>query len=217
VNDQNALAMQSYPARLTIDRPETLDRVTTLLRFVWIIPIVVILALVSGDRSSAVTISETGERVRTGGTSIAFSIGAATALMLLFRQRYPRWWFDFQLALAKFAYRVAAYALLLRDEYPSTEDEQAIHLELAYPDAKRLNSWLPLVKWILAIPHYIVLVILFIGVVVAVVIAWFAILITGHYPRPLFDYVVGVGRWLLRVQAYAILLVTDRYPPFSLS
>ena len=217
MNDQNALAMQSYPARLTIDRPETLDRVTTLLRFVWIIPIVVILALVSGDRSSAVTISETGERVRTGGTSIAFSIGAATALMLLFRQRYPRWWFDFQLALAKFAYRVAAYALLLRDEYPSTEDEQAIHLELAYPDAKRLNSWLPLVKWILAIPHYIVLVILFIGVVVAVVIAWFAILITGHYPRPLFDYVVGVGRWLLRVQAYAILLVTDRYPPFSLS
>ena len=217
MNDQNALAMQSYPARLTIDRPETLDRVTTLLRFVWIIPIVVILALVSGDRSSAVTISETGERVRTGGTSIAFSIGAATALMLLFRQRYPRWWFDFQLALAKFAYRVAAYALLLRDEYPSTEDEQAIHLELAYPDAKRLNSWLPLVKWILAIPHYIILVILFIGVVVAVVIAWFAILITGHYPRPLFDYVVGVGRWLLRVQAYAILLVTDRYPPFSLS
>jgi len=217
VNDQNALAMQSYPARLTIDRPETLDRVTTLLRFVWIIPIAVVFALVSGDRSSAVTISETGERVRTGGTSIAFSIGAATALMLLFRQRYPRWWFDFQLALAKFAYRVAAYALLLRDEYPSTEDEQAIHLELAYPDAKRLNSWLPLVKWILAIPHYIVLVILFIGVVVAVVIAWFAILITGHYPRPLFDYVVGVGRWLLRVQAYAILLVTDRYPPFSLS
>ena len=217
MNDQNALAMQSYPARLTIDRPETLDRVTTLLRFVWIIPIAVIFALVSGDRSSAVTISETGERVRTGGTSIAFSIGAATALMLLFRQRYPRWWFDFQLALAKFAYRVAAYALLLRDEYPSTEDEQAVHLELAYPDAKRLNSWLPLVKWILAIPHYIVLVILFIGVVVAVVIAWFAILITGHYPRPLFDYVVGVGRWLLRVQAYAILLVTDRYPPFSLS
>ena len=217
MNDQNALAMQSYPARLTIDRPETLDRVTTLLRFVWIIPIAVVFALVSGDRSSAVTISETGERVRTGGTSIAFSIGAATALMLLFRQRYPRWWFDFQLALAKFAYRVAAYALLLRDEYPSTEDEQAIHLELAYPDAKRLSSWLPLVKWILAIPHYIVLVILFIGVVVAVVIAWFAILITGHYPRPLFDYVVGVGRWLLRVQAYAILLVTDRYPPFSLS
>jgi len=217
MNDQNTLAMKIYPARLTIDRPETLDRVTTLLRFLWIIPIAVILALVSGDRSTAVTISETGERVRTGGTSIVFSIAAATALMLLFRQRYPRWWFDFQIALARFSYRVAAYALLLRDEYPSTEDEQAVHLELDYPDAKRLSNWLPLVKWILAIPHYIVLAILLVGVVVAVVIAWFAILIGGRYPRSLFDYVVGVGRWFLRVQAYAIYLVTDRYPPFSLS
>jgi uncharacterized protein DUF4389 len=217
VNDQSALALQSYPARLTIDRPETLDRLTTLLRFLWIIPIGIILALVSGDRSSAVVISETGERVRTGGTSIVFSIAAATALMLLFRQRYPRWWFDFQIALAKFSYRVGAYGLLLRDEYPSTEDEQAVHLELDYPDAKLLSSWMPLVKWILAIPHYFVLAILFVGVVVAVVIAWFAILITGRYPRSLFDYVVGVGRWFLRVQAYAIYLVTDRYPPFSLS
>jgi len=217
MNDQNALAMEIYPARLTIDRAETLDRVTTLLRFLWIIPIGVILTLVSGDRSTAVTISETGERVRTGGTSIVFSIAAATALMLLFRQRYPRWWFDFQIALARFSYRVAAYALLLRDEYPSTEDEQAVHLELDYPDAKRLSNWLPLVKWILAIPHYIVLAILLVGVVVAVVIAWFAILIGGRYPRSLFDYVVGVGRWFLRVQAYAIYLVTDRYPPFSLS
>ena len=217
MNDQNALAMQSYPARLTIDRPDTLDRVTTLLRFLWIIPIGVILALVSGDRSTAVTISETGERVRNSGTSIVFSIATATALMLLFRQRYPRWWFDFQIALARFSYRVGAYALLLRDEYPSTEDEQAVHLELDYPDAKRLSNWLPLVKWILAIPHYIVLAILLVGVVVAVVIAWFAILIGGRYPRSLFDYVVGVGRWFLRVQAYAIFLVTDRYPPFSLS
>jgi hypothetical protein len=217
VNDQNALAMQSYPARLTIDRPETLDRLTTLLRFLWIIPIGVILALVSGDRTTVVVISETGERVRTGGTSIVFSIAAATALMLLFRQRYPRWWFDFQIALARFSYRVAAYALLLRDEYPSTEDEQAVHLELDYPDAKLLSRGMPLVKWILAIPHYIVLAILVVGVIVAVVIAWFAILITGRYPRSLFDYVVGVGRWFLRVQAYAIYLVTDRYPPFSLS
>ena len=217
MNEQNALAMQSYPARLTIDRPETLDRLTTLLRFLWIIPIGVILALVSGDRSTAVVISETGERVRTGGTSIIFSIGAATALMLLFRQRYPRWWFDFQVALARFSYRVGAYGLLLRDEYPSTEDEQAVHLELDYPDAKLLSSWMPLVKWILAIPHYIVMAILFVGVVVAVVVAWFAILITGRYPRSLFDYVVGVGRWFLRVQAYAIYLVTDRYPPFSLA
>lgn len=216
MNDQTALAAQSYPARLAIDAPGTLDRVTTLLRFLWIIPIGVIFVLVSGDRSTVVAIDETGQRVRTGGTSIVFSIAAATALMILFRQRYPRWWFDFQLALARFAYRVAAYALLLRDEYPSTEDEQAVHLELDYPDTKKLSSWVPLVKWFLGIPHYIVLAILAVGVVGAVIIAWFAILITGRYPRPLFDYVVGVGRWLLRVQAYAIFLVTDRYPPFSL-
>lgn len=217
MNDQNALAAQTYPARLAIDHPETLDRVTTLLRVLWIIPIAIILALVSGDRSDTVSISETGERVRTTGTSIVFSIAFATALMILFRQRYPRWWFDFQLALARFSFRVGAYAALLRDEYPSTEDEQAVHLELDYPDVKQLTSWLPLVKWILAIPHYVVLAILVVGVVIAVVIAWFAILLTGSYPRALFDYVVGVGRWFWRVDAYAFLMVTDRYPPFSLS
>jgi uncharacterized protein DUF4389 len=217
VTDQNALTMQSYPARLSIDRPETLDRLTTLLRFLWIIPIGVIVALVSGDSTTSVTMSEKGEIVRTGGTSIVFSISAATALMLLFRQRYPRWWFDFQIALARFSYRVGAYGLLLRDEYPSTEDEQAVHLALDYPDAKLLSRWMPLVKWLLALPHWIILGFLFLGVIVAVVIAWFAVLITGRYPRSLFDYVVGVGRWFLRVQAYAIYLVTDRYPPFSLS
>ena len=217
MNDQNTLAMQSYPARLTIDHPESLDRLTTLLRFLWIIPIGVIVALVSGDSTTSVTMSEKGQIVRTGGTSIVFSISAATALMLLFRQRYPRWWFDFQIALARFSYRVGAYGLLLRDEYPSTEDEQAVHLELDYPDAKLLSRWMPLVKWLLALPHWIILGFLFLGVIVAVVIAWFAVLITGRYPRSLFDYVVGVGRWFLRVQAYAIYLVTDRYPPFSLS
>ena len=217
MTDPSALATHEYPARLTVDRPETLDRLTTLLRFLWIIPIAIVFALVSGDRSTAVSVTETGERVRTTGTSIAFSISVATALMLLFRQRYPRWWFDFQLALARFGFRVGAYALLLRDEYPSTEDEQAVHLDVDYPDAKQLSNWMPLVKWLLAIPHYLVLVVLVVGVVVAVVIAWVAIIVTGRYPRPLFDYVVGVGRWTLRVQAYAILLVTDRYPPFSLS
>ena len=212
-----ANAPQTYPARLTIDRPDTLDRLTTLLRFIWIIPIAVILTLISGDRTTYVTSSQTGETVRNTGTSITFSIAVATALMLLFRQRYPRWWFDFQVALARFSTRVAAYALLLRDEYPSTEDEQAVHLEIDYPDAKLLSNWMPLVKWILAIPHYIVLLVLLLGVLAAVVIAWFAILLTGRYPRTLFDFVVGVLRWVLRVQAYAFVLVTDRYPPFSLT
>jgi uncharacterized membrane protein len=114
--------------------------------------------------------------------------------------------------------RVGAYIALLTDDYPSTEDEQAIHLEIDYPVVEQdLNRWLPLVKWLLAIPHFIVLFFLAIGAFFAVIIAWFAILFTGRYPRGLFDYVVGVSRWALRVEAYAMLLVTDRYPPFSLS
>jgi hypothetical protein len=137
--------------------------------------------------------------------------------MILFRQRYPRWWFDFSRELARFGYRVGAYLALLTDQYPSTVEEQAVHLEIDYPDVKNdLNRWMPLVKWLLAIPHYIVLGFLAIGAVFAVIIAWFAILFTGKYPRALFEFVVGVGRWGLRVNAYAFLLVTDRYPPFSL-
>jgi hypothetical protein len=138
--------------------------------------------------------------------------------MILFRRLYPRWWFDFSRELTRFEARVSAYASLLTDRYPSTVDEQSIHLEIDYPDAKTdLNRWMPLFKWLMAIPHYIVLAFLVIGAVFAVIFAWFAILLTGRYPKGLFDYVVGVGRWCLRVYAYAFLLVTDRYPPFSLA
>ena len=138
--------------------------------------------------------------------------------MLLFRQKYPRWWFDWNLALTRFGTRVLAYLALLRDEYPSTDEEQAVHLEIAYPDAqKELMRGMPLVKWFLAIPHYIVLWFLGIAAFVSIVIAWFAILFTGRYPRSMFDFVVGVYRWSLRVGVYAFLLTTDRYPPFSLS
>ena len=111
---------------------------------------------------------------------------------------------------------MTAYVGLLDDHYPSTDEEQAVHLDFPYPDAGQLNRWLPLVKWLLAIPHYIVLFFLAIGAVVAVIIAWFAILFTGRYPRGLFDYVVGVIRWSNRVTGYAMVLVTDQYPPFSL-
>ena len=142
---------------------------------------------------------------------------AATALMIAFRQKYPRWWFDFALELTRFSARVGAYLFLLTDKYPSTTDKQSVSLDVSYPDAEKdLDRLLPLVKWILAIPHYIVLAFLMIGVGFATIIAWFSILFTGEYPKSLFDYVVGVGRWCLRVNAYAFLLVTDEYPPFSL-
>jgi hypothetical protein len=100
---------------------------------------------------------------------------------------------------------------------PSTDEEQSIHLNFPYPDIRQMNRWLPLIKWLFAIPHYFVLIFLGIGAVGAVILAWFAILFTGTYPRSLFDFVVGVLRWNSRVTGYAFALVTDEYPPFSLN
>jgi len=188
---------------------------------IWIIPIVIIWwLLAAGSNSSATVVTDTGETVsqitETGGGIFA-GLWLATALMIVFRERYPRWWFDFARELTRFGARVGAYLALLTDRYPSTVDEQSVHLEIDYPEVERdLNRWLPLVKWLLAIPHYIVLAVLWLVAIAAVVIAWFAIVFTGRYPRGLFDFVVGVGRWSLRVDAYAFLLVTDLYPPFSL-
>ncbi|GAI42985.1 unnamed protein product, partial [marine sediment metagenome] len=190
-----------------------LNRLTTFFRIFTAIPIVIIIGLLSS--------AEFGGK---GAGELTYQYAAAglvflpIVLMLLFRQKYPMWWFDWNVALIKFSTRVEAYLALLRDEYPSTDEDQAVHIEISYPDAKNeLNRWLPLVKWFLAIPHYIVLFFLGIAAIVSIVIAWFAILFTGRYPRGLFDFVVGVSRWSLRVAAYAFLLTTDRYPPFALS
>jgi hypothetical protein len=205
----------AYPARLDVDYPEQHNRVTTLFRLVLVIPIAIIYGVLTAGQSR--TVHEHGHATTTTSGGIAAGLIVATALMILFRQRYPRWWFDFGRELARFGARIGAYVVMFTDEYPSTVEEQTVHLEIDYPDVERdLNRWLPLVKWLLAIPHYVVLVVLTVGAFFAVVIAWFAILFTGRYPRGLFDYVLGVGRWWLRVEAYAFLLVTDRYPPFSL-
>lgn len=207
----------TYAARLQIDYPEQLDRVTTFFRLIWTIPIGIIFALLAAT-GDIETLTATGERVSADAGGIAAGLAGATALMIVFRQRYPRWWFDFARELVRFSTRVGAYLVLLTDQYPSTVEAQSVHLEIDYPDVEQdLNRWLPLVKWFLVIPHVIVLVVLAIIAFFAVVFAWFAILLTGRYPKGLFDFVVGVGRWGLRVQAYAFLLVTDRYPPFSLS
>ena len=217
------MSTDQYPARLEIEYPERLSRLTTAFRLIWLIPIATVASVLSATATSTTTtvLADTGEIVDTASRSaggIVSGLFAATLLMILFRQRYPRWWFDFAVELQRFFTRVGAYGVLLTDAYPSTEDEQSVHLEIDYPDAKQeLNRWLPLVKWILAIPHLVVLVFLGLGAIVAVIIAWFAILFTGRYPRGLFDYVVGVTRWALRVNAYAPLLVTDQYPPFRLA
>jgi hypothetical protein len=192
----------NYPARLKVDYPETLDKFTTFFRIIWIIPIAIILGLVSGAGETVtrtVFLNEAGEVIRTTRDTVGgmvAGLAAATALMVVFRQRYPRWWFEFSRELVRFQARVVAYAALLTDAYPSTVEEQSVHLELDYPDVENdLNRWLPLVKWFLAIPHYVVLAVLSAAVVFVVIIAWFAILLNGEYPRSLFDFVVGVGRW----------------------
>ncbi len=205
-----------YAARLDIDYPEHLGRFTTFFRVIWIIPIVIILGLLTATGNGTVA-PESGEQIGSSGLGITAGLFVATALMIVFRATYPRWWFNFGRELMRFEMRVGAYFLLLTDRYPSTVDEQSVHLEMDYPNVEQdLNRWLPLVKWLLAIPHYIVLVVLFLIALVVSIIAWFAILFTGRYPRGLFNYVVGVFRWGLRVTAYAFLLVTDQYPPFSL-
>jgi len=242
-----------YPATLEIDYPDRdLSRLTTFFRPLTAIPILIVLAFLTGPGSAATSNSlmqmprsapEAQVRSvawkhesalvlrRQGGTSLSLKtrsrkqplqgggiLFGATVLMLVFRHKYPRWWFDWNLALTRFSTRVCGYLFLLDDTYPSTDEDQAVHIAIPYPDAPReLNRWLPLVKWLLALPHYIVLVILTFGMVVCVVLAWFAILITARYPRALFNYVVGVLRWWLRVSAYAFLLTTDSYPPFSMA
>ena len=206
-----------YPARLEVDYPDQHDRVTTLFRVIMVIPIGIVSAVLTAGATQTVY-NQSGQVVRTTSGGITAGLFVATLLMIVFRQRYPRWWFDFALEMARFGARIGAYLVLLTDQYPSTVEEQSVHLQIDYPDVKRdLNRWLPLVKWLLAIPHFVVLVVLSVAAFFVVVIAWFAILITGRYPRGLFDFVVGVARWWLRVHAYATLLVTDRYPPFSLT
>jgi uncharacterized membrane protein len=206
----SAQAAQPYPLTFSVDYPNReLNRVTTGFRLILAIPLLLLLSLFGFGRPGL-----GGHPL--GGVALLLFLPVVALLVL--RHKYPRWWFDFNVMLLRLEMRITAYIFLLRDEYPSVDDEQAVHVEVLYPDAPNsLNRWLPLVKWFLAIPHYIVLVFLNIAAVVVVIIAWFAILFTGRYPRGMFDFVTGVMRWSLRVTAYAFLLVTDRYPPFSLA
>ena len=203
----------AHPVQFSVDYPDRpLSRTTTALRAIVAIPILALLAAVSGGAW------EWSDR---DGSTVAAAGGLlfmGPMLMIVFRRKYPRWWFDFNLELQRFTNRVWAYLTLMDDRYPSTTDGQSVHLDYPYPDAERdLNRWLPLVKWFLAIPHYVVLIVLNVAAAGAVIASWFAIVVTGRYPRSLFDFVVGVFRWNNRVIGYACTLVTDEYPPFRLS
>jgi hypothetical protein len=209
----SAAEASSHPVQFFVEYPDRpLNRLTTFFRIIVAIPILILVETVSGGRY---TPSHHGDVVMYGAGGM---LVLGPLLMILFRQKYPRWWFDWNLELQRFSNRVVVYLALMDDRYPSTDEQQSVRLDYAYPDAQRdLNRWLPLVKWFLAIPHYVVLVFLWLASIVAVVIAWFAILFTGRYPRGLFDFVEGVLRWGQRVLAYAVLLVTDQYPPFRLA
>jgi len=202
-----------YPASFDVDYPDRpLSRLTTFFRIFTVIPILIVLSTVGG-----------GERWYSGhGSTVAVGAGGLLVLgpllMIVFREKYPRWWFDWNLELFRFSSRVAVYAALMDDRYPSTDEHQGVRLDMPHPQVGTdVNRWLPLVKWFLAIPHYVVLFFLDVGAFFVVIFAWFAILFTGRFPRPLFDYLVGVGRWYVRVTAYMALFVTDEYPPFRLA
>ena len=209
------MAVASYPVQFSVEYPDRpLNRLTTLLRIFTAIPILIVLSTVSGATYSSNSNGRGAVATGLGAGGILF---LGPLLMILFRQKYPRWWFDWNLQLLRFSNRTTAYLALMDDHYPSTDEEQSVHLDFPYPNVpQELNRWLPLVKWLLAIPHFVVLFFLGIAAFVAVVIAWFAILFTGRYPRGLFDFVEGVIRWYNRVVGYALVLVTDRYPPFQL-
>ena len=204
----------AYPVRFSVDYPDReLNRLTTGFRIFTVIPIAIVLGAIGGY-SSTWGGGTRATTVAVGGTGLLF---IPPLLMILFRQKYPRWWYDWNLELLRFANRVGIYVALMDDRYPSTDEQQSVRLDFAHPDAQQeLNRWLPLVKWFLAVPHYVVLFFLYIAAVVLVIVVWFAILFTGRYPRGIFDYVEGVIRWHNRVVGYAFVLVTDRYPPFRL-
>lgn len=204
----------AYPVTFSVDYPERqLNRVSTFFRIFAVIPIAILADLLPGGGLA------TGEYydATTAAISVGSLIFAPIVLMLLIQKKYPRWWYDWNLELLRFFNRIGVYVALMDDEYPSTDERQAVHLDFPYPDAEQLSRGLPLVKWLLAIPHYIVLFFLSIGVFFAVIGAWFAILFTGRYPRGIFDFVEGTLRWHNRVVGYALTLVTDDYPPFKLS
>ena len=210
-----ARPVQTHPVQFSVDYPDRdLNRLTSAFRIFTVIPIAIVLSAIGGWSGTYDDPGGTGGTVAVAGAGLLF---LPVLLMLLFREKYPRWWYDWNLALQRFMNRVGVYLLLMDDRYPSTDEQQGVHLDYPYPDAAQgLNRWLPLVKWFLAIPHFLVLIVLGIGAVFAAIGAWFAILFTGRYPRGLFDYVEGVLRWENRVVGYAFVLVTDRYPPFRL-
>mmetsp|Transcript_12298 Transcript_12298/g.29571 ORF Transcript_12298/g.29571 Transcript_12298/m.29571 type:complete len:269 (-) Transcript_12298:213-1019(-) len=187
----------SYPARLEVDyREDDVSRIEVLLRIFKIIPVLLFSAFV--------------------GSTLYLS----TLIMVMFQLKYPRWWFDFRLEYKRYSTRIGTFVALMTDKYPSTTDEQIVHLDIDYPGqdvSQSMNRWGPLYKIILSVPHFFICFALKIGYLLALVVVWIYLLVAGgKYPKFIFDYIVSYWRWSLRYDAYTFLLVTDEYPPFSM-
>jgi len=149
------------------------------------------------------------------GTTGVIVIPALLAIVV--RGKYPSYVLTFNHALVELSTRLAAYVLILNDKYPSIEANSKV--AVLFPDVeggKKLNRWLPLVKWFLAIPHYIVGAVYLVISLVVTFIAWIQTSITGKYPEWAGEIVLGTISYWNRVQGYMLLLVTDKYPTFRL-
>lgn len=184
-----------YPLRFDVEYPERLSRLLIFVKWLLAIPHFIVLYFLG-------IIAE-----------LFLLIGF---FAILFTKKYPRGLFDFVVNVYRWNANAVAYTALMRDEYPPFSwdaGQYPVTFEVDYPE--ELNRWLPLIKWLLAIPHMVVLFFLYIVALVLWVFAWFAILITGGFPRWMFDFMVGAMRWQYRVTAYAYLM-RDEYPPFSM-
>ena len=180
------------------------NRVTALFRIILVVPMAIFVASFAPNWSN---------------NSDSWTIGLLilpVALAIVFRQVYPSYLLTFNEALLSLQTRVDAYVLLLTDEYPSIEDNDVVSVTFPEVDAKSLNRWLPLVKWFLAIPLYLVGIAYIIYAAFLTLFAWFSILFTGNYPEFCAEGVVGTIAYWNRVVGYALVLVTDEYPSFSL-
>ena len=173
-------ASSDYPVQFSVDYPESRNRLSVLFRLILAIPIVIVGAAVGGhiDMGDA-ELTESFAPLYAGGV-----LWIGPLLMIVFRKKYPKWWFDWNLELSRFTTRIESFILVLRDEYPSTDEEQSVHLQIEYPNAEtELNRILPIFKWLLAIPHYIILAILWVLAIVATILAWLSILGPGPVSR----------------------------------
>ena len=187
-------AMDDYPVTFDVAYPESPNRWLILIRWLLAIPHYIVLSLLS---------------------ILAGVVWVISFFTILFARTYPDSLYSFMVGVHRWNANLGAY-ILFHDRYPpfsmGESDYEGVTFAVERPD---FNRWLVLIKWLLMIPHAIVLYFLSIIAMVAAIALVLAVLFTGRYPRGLFDFLVGVGRWNARVNAYATFVV-DRYPPFSL-